>query len=186
MTKTIKSRQEFKQKRLGFYSCKELAIWLGVSRNSIDEIALRFRLTAIEGLYPEANVWRKIFSINPRHEDDRRILRDPLQGSGWVARRIGVPSSTVRAKIRKGTFEYPTGVQLADPQSGGGSPRSRRWIPCIIEALADGSEPPDFEYIEHGDPTFPLENNSAREPIRGPTNNVFKQIAVGNAEVAQQ
>ncbi|MFZ3584857.1 hypothetical protein ACOI1H_22290 [Loktanella sp. DJP18] len=186
MTKNTKRWQEFKQKRPGFYSGKELAIWLGVSRNSIPDVAERFRITSIEGLYPEADVWRRILMISPRHEDDRRLLRKPLQGSVWLARRTGVPSSTVRAKIRKGTFEYPRGVQLSEAKEDGGPPRSRRWIPCIIEALADGRQPPEFEYVERVDASCFFEKNGAKKPVHLIANNVFAQIVHDKAEIAQQ
>lgn len=179
------TREEFKLRDPGFFALGELGIWLGVSRNSVAEIAERFGLCAMEGRYPEAEVYRKILGIEPRDDQDRDLLRRPLEGSGWLSRKTGVPASTIRAKVRKGTFAYPLGVQLSETSDGGAKPRSRRWIPCVIEPLAEGKAPPDFAKDAHKTAERPEEMSGSSDGSGRP-NNVFARIAHGNAQCAPQ
>lgn len=185
MPSKIKSKQAFKQRRPGFYTATELGDWLGVSRNSVPEIAERFGLKRSEGNYPEADVWRKILGIDPRHEADRELLRRPLAASEWVARKTGTPPSTLRSKVKQGTFEYPLGVQLGEASDDRGAPRSRRWIPCIIDALSDGRQPPDFREVRPlGVASTPAEE-AQTGPENSPANNAFARIASSNDDDAQ-
>lgn len=179
------TREEFKLRAPGFFAPGELGTWLGVSRNSVAEIAERFGLRAIEGRYPEAEVYRKILGIEPRDDQDRDLLRRPLEGTGWLSRKTGVPASTVRAKVRKGTFAYPLGVQLSETSEGGAEPRSRRWIPCLIESLAEGMALPDFVQVARKTDERPVER-SGNSGGSGRPNNVFAQIARGDAQGAPQ
>ncbi|GGC24175.1 hypothetical protein GCM10011363_45840 [Marivita lacus] len=93
MKKRKTSREDFQPRHPGFVTRGELVIWLGVSRNSGGGIAERFGLRAIEGRFPEAEIYRKILGIDPRDEQDRACLRRPLEGAGWLSRRTGVPAS---------------------------------------------------------------------------------------------
>ena len=179
------TREEFKLRAPGFFAPGELGTWLRVSRNSVAEIAKRFGLRPIEGRYSEAEVYRKILGIELRDDQDRELLRRPLEGTGWLSRKTGVPASTVRAKVSKGTFAYPLGVQLSETSKGGAEPRSRRWIPCLIEPLVEGRVPPDFVQVACKSDERPVEMPGNSGGSRQ-TNNVFAQIARGNAQFAPQ
>ncbi|UWQ48973.1 hypothetical protein K3720_13725 [Leisingera caerulea] len=186
MPKRKTDRRAFKQRRKGFFSKTELSEWLGVSRNSVAGIAKRFGLREIESLFPEADVWRKILGVEPRHEEDRVLLRRPLQDSTWFARQTGIPPSTIRAKIREGTLEYPHGVQLSEESEAGGPPRSRRWVACVIEALADGKTAPAFSpAVSVNAPSAPVQDGGG-EAAQASGLNVFAQIVHGNADGAAQ
>ncbi|WP_154665098.1 hypothetical protein [Leisingera daeponensis] len=186
MPKRKTDRRAFKQRRKGFFSKTELAEWLGVSRNSVAAIGERFGIREIENLFPEADVWRKILGIDPRHEEDRVLLRRPLQDSTWFASQTGIPPSTIRAKIREGTLEYPHGVQLSEESEAGGPPRSRRWVACVIEALADGKTAPAFSpAVSVNAPSAPVQDGGG-EAAQASRLNVFAQIVHGNAEGAAQ
>ncbi|MGR3454604.1 hypothetical protein [Pseudooceanicola sp.] len=185
MPKRKTTRENFRPRDPGFLSPGELGTWLGVSRNSVADIAERFGLHSIEGRFPEAEVFRKILGIDPRDEQDRVRLRRPLEGARWLSRRTGVPASTVRAKIRKGTFGYPLGVQLSETSDDGAEPRSRRWLPCVIDAIAEGKAPPDFEQVTTEMTQGPAEMRGiSGDP--GAPNNVFARIARGNDQGAPQ
>lgn len=186
MPKRKTDRQNFKQRKQGFFDQSELAAWLGVSPNSVPRIAKRFNLTDLDGSYPEAAVWRKVLGIIPRHEDDRALLRRPLKCSAWFAIKTGLPRSTIRRKIRAGTLEYPVGVQLAVESEGGFAPRSRRWIPSIIEAMAQGKAPPAFDQVETENAGLPLGPAGDVELPPPPAINVFEQIVRSSAGGTQQ
>ncbi|WP_271881329.1 hypothetical protein [Phaeobacter italicus] len=186
MPERKKERRDFKQRRKGFFSKTELAEWLGVSRNSVAGIAERFGIREIENLFPEADVWRKILGIDPRHEEDRVLLRRPLRDGTWFARQTGIPQSTIRAKIREGTLEYPHGVQLSEESEAGGAPRSRRWIACVIEALADGKTAPAFSPAVSVKTPSALGKDGGGEAAQAPGLNVFAQILHRNADGASQ
>ena len=183
MLKRRTNRENFQPRHPGFFTLGELGVWLGISRNSVGDVAERFGLHAIDGRYPEAEVYRKILGIDPRDDQDRERLRRPLEGAGWLSRKTGVPASTARAKVRNGTFGYPHGVQLSGVSEGGAEPRSRRWIPCVIEALSEGKEPPEFVRVIYEPTDAPAE---IPEKVRsyGAVNNIFAQIARRNDQVA--
>jgi hypothetical protein len=132
------------QKRPGFFTRSELSRWLGASRNSVQEIARRFNIRSIEGLYPEDEIFRKVLGIAVNGDAERALLRVPLKNARWVSRETGVPGSTLRRKVREGSFAYTCGIQLGAVSTDGCAARSRRWIPCIVQALARGEEPPHF------------------------------------------
>ncbi|WP_206742596.1 hypothetical protein [Leisingera sp. ANG-S3] len=179
-------RRDFKQRKKGFFSKTELAVWLGVSRNSVTAIAKRFGLREIESLFPEADVWRKILGVDPRCEEDRVLLRRPLQDSTWFARQTGIPPSTIRAKIREGTLEYPHGVQLSEESEAGGAPRSRRWVACVIEGLADGKTAPAFSPAVSVNALSAPVQDGVGEAAQASGLNVFAQIVHSSAEGAAQ
>ncbi len=185
MPKRKTNRENFQLRRPGFFTAAELGTWLAVSRNSVVDIAERFGLRAIDRRFPEAEVYRKILGIDPRDEQDRARLRRPLEGVGWLSRRTAVPASTIRAKVRDGTFGYPLGVQLSEPSHNGVEPRSRRWIPCIIDALAEGMEPPAFEQVTSETTEAPAGMCEDSDGSAVP-NNVFARIACSNNQVAPQ
>ena len=66
MPKRKTNRENFKPRDPGFFTPGELGTWLGISRNSVADIAERCGLRAIEGRFPEAEVCRKILGIDPR------------------------------------------------------------------------------------------------------------------------
>ena len=179
------NRSAFTPREPGFFAQSELATWLGVSRNSVADIADRFGLRPLEGRFPEAEVYRKILRIDPRDDHDRDCLRRPLEGSGWLSRTTGVPASSIRSRVRNGSFDYPLGVQLSETSEGGAEPRSRRWIACVIEALADGREPPSFAQVG-GEPTATPREMPGCADGSGAPNNVFARIARGNDSAAPQ
>lgn len=185
MKKRKTNHENFQPRHPGFFTLAELGIWLGVSRNSVADIAMRFGIRAIEGRFPETAVYRKILGIDPRDDQDREQLRRPLASVRWLSRKTGVPASTIRARVRTGKFGYPLGVQLSEPSEGGAKPRSRRWIPCVIDALAEGKEPPNFVVIVGKPAKVSAEiRTDADDP--SVSNNVFARIAHSNDQAASK
>jgi hypothetical protein len=130
----------------GLLSRGELQDYLNVGKNALPGIAERFNLAPVENHFPWRTIWRQILGLQPADEEEVALLREQLQPIDWVARRIGGSQSTVRTKVRGGTFDYPgPAVDLGRP---GVASRSRRWIPAQIRAAIDGDTVPLFTPVE--------------------------------------
>lgn len=129
----------------GFLTSSELQFYLQVGKNEVAAIARRFDIPKREGRFREADVWRQLLELAPASDDAVSLLRVQLQDINWVADRLGRAASTIRDRIRNGSFGYPCGVQL-----GGGrvrTPRLRRWLPGHFEAALTGRELTDLRRV---------------------------------------
>jgi len=125
------------QEHRGFLTREEMGFYLRVGKNEVAGIAKRFGLRPLEGLFPERALWRQILGLEPVTAQGEDLLRLQLQDIHWVAGRTGRAVSTLRNRIRSGSFNYPPGVQLG-AISPGRTPRLRRWLPEVIEAAREG------------------------------------------------
>ena len=180
----------------GLLTRKELAAYLNVDCDAIPDIARRFGLTILEDHFVERVVWKQILGLAPADDEAAGLLRQQLQDIAWVSRRVGKAPSTIRDKIRMGTFEYSHGVQLGAIIAGKSAPRTRRFIPSLIAAQRIGDPAPDFRAVAArpvppGDmetqPTDPPDQSDAASvpgasaEASGSKNNVLAQIAGSNA-----
>jgi hypothetical protein len=126
----------------GLLARKELARFLAVDRDEIPGIVCRFGLRLLEDRFIERDVWRQVLGLEPVDDVAGELLRQRLRNIAWVGCRIGKAPSTVRDKIRRGTFEYSDGVQLGADKPDRAPPRMRRFVPALIEAQRCGAEAP--------------------------------------------
>ena len=130
----------------GLLTRQELADLVNVGINEVPSLLGRFHLTPIEGRFPVRSVWRQVLGVEPQDDDEAALLMEQLQPITWVAAQIGKAPSTVRSKLREGTFEYPAPIaDLGDPEK---TSRSRRWLPEQIRAARRGDPVPTFRAVE--------------------------------------
>lgn len=186
--------QTIEPKTPGLLTRQELASYLQVDYDAVPDIARRFGLTTVEDHFPERAVWRQVLGLEPIDEAAADLLRQQLQDIGWVSRRVGKATSTIRDKIRAGTFQYSPGVQLGAVVADRPAPRTRRFVPALIEAQRCDDPVPDFRIIAalpvppadaEQRPSIQLEGShaplatAAVEAVPGDPNNVFGLIAGG-------
>jgi hypothetical protein len=129
----------------GFLTPSELQFYLRVGKNEVSAIAHRFDIPRREGRYREADVWAQLFEVAPTSEAGMALLRVQLQDITWVAGRLGRSASTIRERLRSGSFDYPCGVQLG--QEGSRTPRLRRWLPGPFEAALAEEALTDLRFV---------------------------------------
>lgn len=171
----------------GLLTRGELADYLNVGKNLVPEIIRRFGLQPVEDRFPERAVWRQVLGVEPADAEEEALLREQLQPITWVAARIGRAASTVRNKLRKGTFGYPAPItDLGNPKIDS---RSRRWIPAQIRACRDGEPVPAFipvAPIQSAVGQKPASKNAQETAPEQAIHNAFGQILGYNAEASRQ
>lgn len=173
----------------GLWSREELSNYLNVGHNEIPRIAERFSIPVIEGHFAERTVWRQLFGIDPRDDAAAELLRLQLQDINWLSREIGRAASTIRNRIKAGTFGYPIGVQLGETSKDGVPPRLRRWMPWEIPVAQSLTDAPALRRVTpiraagaDALSTTPRSGPETHTDAVVPTdpNNVFATIAGGN------
>lgn len=161
----------------GLLTREEFASYLQVGINEIPIIVVRFELEPVEGRFPWRSIWRQVMGIEPADPEQEQLLRQQLQGIGWVARQVGRGASTVRRKVREGRFEYPAPVvDLGNPEIDS---RLKRWLPAQILARKRGDDVPVFSTVEpvrRADAGQNTASDGQEELAGGPENNVFAEI----------
>lgn len=180
----------------GLLNPEELTDYLNVGRNDVPAIARRFGLLVLEGLYVETVIWRQIHGLEPADDEAADLLRHQLQGIRWVAGRVGRAPSTIRNRIRAGTFNYPCGVQLGHDAPDRRAPRTRRWLPEVIEAARAGRPlqqlrsvkpiPVETDLPAASRPSCRREKEAGEDCSDPDQNNILAQIVGDNARPSRQ
>ncbi|WP_127902401.1 hypothetical protein [Solirhodobacter olei] len=178
----------------GLLTREECAKFLNVGHNEISGIMRRFEVPALEGLYPERAIWKRILGVEPRDEPAMQALRLQLQDINWMVKTIGESASSIRRKIAAGTFDWPTGIQLGCLRADRKPPRLRRWMPRVVLARRDAVDLTSLQFLEDVMADAPEAEagdvQSARisdayptdQDREDPENNVFAQIVRDNAQ----
>jgi hypothetical protein len=168
----------------GLLSRRELQDYLNVGKNALPGIEARFNLAPVENHFPWRTIWRQVLRLEPADDEDALLLREQLQPIDWVARRIGGSPSSVRAKLRDGSFGYPWPV--VDLGAADVVSRSRRWIPAQIRAAILGDPAPSFTSVEPipRDPEPTAGPRDARQAGGGiaSSDNAFARMVRNNAK----
>lgn len=172
----------------GLLSRRELQDYLNVGKNALPGIVERLNLTPLENRFPWRSIWRQILHLEPADDAEAMLLREQLQPIDWVTRKIGAKPSTIRAKIRAGTFGYPGPVVDLAPSDV--VSRSKRWVPAQIRAAIQGDPVPLFTPVEPipRDPEVRTRPVAAKPAAGGiaPSNNAFAQMVRNNANKSRQ
>ncbi|MZR14574.1 hypothetical protein GQE99_16260 [Maritimibacter sp. DP07] len=150
----------------------ELGTWLGIGKNEVGKVIARFGLVSLEGYFPERDIWEKILEVQPTTDTAAWALREPLADVHWVAWMTGKRPSTIRNKVRAGTFDYGAGVQLG-ARTGTVNARLRRWNRECIRARREGRAEPEFMRVE----TDAQVDNAAETPSEAMKTGPFAAIA---------
>ncbi|MBB05140.1 MAG: hypothetical protein CML03_06425 [Pseudooceanicola sp.] len=161
-------------------STKELKLYLGVGRNSVAEIARRFGVEKMHGIYPEKVLWRQLFGVLPADDSTRSLLRESLVDINWVRKVTGVTNSTIRDNLRTGRWQYDRGVQLGDADAEQ-APRMRRWLPALIRTRVLGSPVPSFEIVEPVPVPAPGSNPRCEPASPADAGDVFETLFASEA-----
>ena len=181
-----RSDQLISPKTPGLLTRAELGLHLQVGRNEIPKILARFELSPVERHFPWRSIWRQLLGLAPADEEQELWLQQQLQTIDWVARQTGSAASTVRRKLREGSFDYPApAVDLGDRQVAS---RSRRWIPAQILARKRGERVPVFSSVEPfqrvGEELMGNSGGYILSEDQAP-NNVFAAMIQHNAQAAR-
>jgi hypothetical protein len=162
----------------------DFAEFLNVGINEVPRLVRQFHLTPLEGHFPVRSVWRQVLCLEPQGDDDEALLMEQLQPITWVAAQIGRAASTVRDKLRDGTFEYPAPIaDLGDPEK---TSRSRRWLPAQILAARNGDPVPMFRAVEPLRPDDEAPAGPVQKPPPEAVNNAFAEVVRLSAKLPQQ